>query len=207
MIEPPGLLWAAFSDQSDGDLRHDLEARRRLGSTYGVPDRWATVHQVHGNRVVRVAEPGEAGSADALWTTEEQLALAVFTADCFGVVLKADDAVGVAHAGWRGASTGVVAQLRRAMVEEGHAPLAAAVGPGIGPCCFEVGREVANRFPGFETTTSWDTTSVDLQAAVSVQLEGLQTWTSEACTRHEDGYFSHRENGTVKRMATLGWLP
>lgn len=207
MIEPPGLLWAAFSERSDGDLRRDLEARRRLATTFGVPDRWATVHQVHGSRVVRVAEPGEAGSADALWTTEEQLALAVFTADCFGVVLKAEDAVGVAHAGWRGASSGVVDQLRNAMVGDGHPPLAAAVGPGIGPCCFEVGREVADRFRGFETTTSWDTTSVDLQAAVSAQLRGLRTWTSKACTRHEDGYFSHRANGTVKRMATLGWLP
>lgn len=206
MIEPPGLFWAAFSDGSDGDMRHDREARRRLASAYGLPDRWATVRQVHGNTVVRVTEPGAAGPADAMWTTEGQLALAVFTADCFGVVLRAEKAVGVAHAGWRGASTGVVARLRSAMAEEGHVPSAAAVGPGIGPCCFEVGQQVAEQLPGFEATTSWDTTSVDLRAAVSMQLHGLETWVSPVCTRHQHGYFSHRENRTAMRMATLGWL-
>lgn len=207
MIEPSGLPWAAFSDGSDGDTRNDLRARRRLTTTFGVPDDWATLDQVHGNESLRVAEPGLAGLADAMWTTERQLALAVFTADCLGVVMRAEGAVGVAHAGWRGASTGVVARLRSAMTEEGHSPFAAAVGPGIGACCFEVGQDVADRFPGHETTTSWGTTSVDLRAAVLEELDGLDTWVSDVCTSHRDGYFSHRENATEMRMVTLGWLP
>ena len=206
MIRPPGLDWAAFTEASDGDVRDDLRARSHLASSHGLPQRWATLRQVHGDVVIRVATPGFAGSADAMWTTEPGLAIAVFTADCFGVVLKADRAVGVAHAGWRGASKGVVSGLRSRMEDEGHVPHGAAIGPGIGACCFEVGGEVAARFAGFETTTSWGTTSVDLRAALASQLDGLDTWFSGACTRHEDGYFSHRENGTASRMATLGWL-
>ncbi len=207
MIEPPGQFGAAFTDGSDGDLRNDEAARRRLISSHDIPQRWATALQVHGDGVVRVSEPGVAGSADALWTTEPDLAVAIFTADCFGVVIRADDAVGVAHAGWRGAHAGVVARLRSTMDREGYVPLAAAVGPGIGPCCFEVGQDVADYFPGLESTTTWDTLSIDLRAAVTAQLGGLETWVSEICTRHEDGYFSHRQNGTPKRMATLGWFP
>lgn len=207
MIRPPGLFWAAFTEASDGDVRDDLRARAQLGVSHDVPRRWATLRQVHGDDVIRVASPGPAGSADAMWTTEPDLAIAVFTADCFGVVLKADQAVGVAHAGWRGASKGVVSRLRSVMGEEGHVPNEAAIGPGIGPCCFEVGHEVAKQFDGFETTTSWGTTSVDLRAVLEEQLDGLETWFSAACTRHEDGYFSHRASGTADRMAALGWLP
>lgn len=207
MIRPPGLLWAAFTEASDGDVRDGLGARAQLAATHGVPDRWATLRQVHGDDVIRVASPGPAGSADAMWTTEPDLAIAVFTADCFGVVLKADRAVGVAHAGWRGASKGVVSRLRAVMTEEGHVPNQAAIGPGIGPCCFEVGGEVVEKFEGFETDTSWGTTSVDLRAALESHLDGLETWFSGACTQHEDGYFSHRATGTSDRMAALGWLP
>lgn len=207
MIRPPGQIGAAFTDGSDGDLRGDEAARLRLVEGHGLPKRWATARQVHGADVVRVGEPGLAGSADALWTTEPDLAVAIFTADCFGVVIRAEKAVGVAHAGWRGASAGVVDHLRSTMTRSGHLPLAAAVGPGIGPCCFEVGREVVDRFPGHQSTTTWHTTSIDLRAAVVAQLGGLETWVSETCTRHEGGYFSHRESGTSERMATLGWLP
>lgn len=207
MIRPPGLLWAAFTEAADGDVRHDLQSRAQLGSTHGVPERWATLRQVHGDDVTRVTSPGPAGSADAMWTTELDLAIAVFTADCFGVVLKADHAVGVAHAGWRGVSKGVVSRLRSVMTEEGHVPKGAAIGPGIGPCCFEVGAEVAEKFEGFEASTSWGTTSVDLRAVLEAELDGLETWFSGGCTRHEEGYFSHRASGTADRMATLGWLP
>ncbi len=206
MIRPPAQFGAAFTDGSDGDVRSDPQARLQLTIDHAIPERWATLRQVHGDHVVRVSEPGHAGAADALWTTEHDLAVAVFTADCFGVVLKSEYAVGVAHAGWRGASSGVVARLRSAMAEEGHDPEVAAVGPGIGPCCFEVGQEVVDRFRGLEKTTSWNTPSVDLRAAVAAQLEGVETWVSDVCTQHQDGFFSHRQDGTSERMAALGWL-
>lgn len=207
MIKPPGQYGVAFTDSSDGDLLRDPAARSHLSEAYGVPERWATVEQVHGDTVVRVEGPGDAGPADAVWTTEKDLAVAIFTADCFGVVLRGSGSVGVAHAGWRGARSEVVSGLRQEMERAGQRPVRAAVGPGIGSCCFEVGPEVLAEFPDARSTTSWGTPSIDLLSAIADELDGLETWYSGACTRHESDFFSHRENATPKRMAAIGWIP
>ncbi len=206
MIRPPGMEGVVFSQSDEGDIRHDQAARSRLCAAGGIPTGWATVDQVHGNDVLRVDEPGGAGFADALWTSEPGLAVAVFTADCFGVVLTSPRAVGVAHAGWRGAASEVVGRLRAEMADAGHAPMAAAVGPGIGPCCFEVGADVLQLFRGHESRTRWETDSVDLRSVVREELEGLDPWFSAACTYHDDGLFSHRRGNTPERMAAVGWV-
>ncbi len=150
MIRPPGFRGAAFGAAADGDGRSDAAARRRISRSLGLSEAWAYLHQVHGRRVWRASGPGLQGDGDALFTTTPGLPLAVGTADCLPVVLEAADGVGLAHVGWRGAVAGVVAALRGAMEAEGLAPLRAAVGPGIGPCCFAVGPEVAAALPGFE---------------------------------------------------------
>ena len=82
MIRPPQLHGAAFSEATDGDIRNDLNARASLSEALGVSDSWATVHQVHGRDVVRATVSGDAGNADAVWTTDPGLPVAVFTADC-----------------------------------------------------------------------------------------------------------------------------
>lgn len=207
MIQPPGRHGVVFSESSDGDVRNDVSARSEVSRAVGIEEEWATVRQVHGSRILRVEAPGDAGEADGLWTTRIGLPLAVFTADCLGVVLHADGAAGVAHAGWRGVDSGVVARLRSEMTKAGHDPHSAEVGPGIGPCCFEVGDDVASRFPWAGATTSWGTTSVVLADALAPQLDGLDTWFSGACTMHEPDWFSHRENGTTARLGTVGWVP
>ena len=122
MIRPPGKDGVAFSERGDGDLREDPDSRELLARALDVPAQWAWARQVHGADLVRVEGPGNAGEFDALWTTIPGLPLAIFTADCLGVVLKSDEAVGVAHAGWRGADAGVVPALREAMTRAGHEP-------------------------------------------------------------------------------------
>lgn len=195
----------AFSERSEGDLRHDMSARSAVARAVGIDEEWAEVTQVHGDTVIEATGPGVGGEADALWTRKRGLPLAVFTADCFGVVLVADGGVGVAHAGWRGVVAGVAGKLRAEMEGAGYAPVGAAMGPGIGPCCFEVGSEVAELFADHATTT-WGTDSVDLRAEVSRQLAGLEVWTANRCTFHDPGWLSHRFDGTTKRMATIGWV-
>lgn len=206
MIRPPGLDGVVFSERSEGDIKSDPAARLWLTRAAGAPEEWATVRQVHGDAVARADGPGEVAEADAIWTSKPGLAVSVFTADCYGVVLVAPSAVGVAHAGWRGARRGVVRRLREVMTEANHAPIAAAVGPGIGPCCFEVGSDVLVEFPGRETRTSWNTPSVDLRAEVSEQLGELGAWISGSCTHHDAGLFSHRKDSTPKRLAAVGWV-
>lgn len=200
----PGV---AFTLADDGDVRGDLDARRRVSDRLGIAPEWATVHQVHGAAVVEVFGPGSAGEADALVTRVPGLPLAVFTADCLGIVVTGSGGVGVAHAGWRGMADDVVVRLVERMVDLGVEPLAGYVGPGIGACCFEVGSEVAERFPDEVAVTSWDTMSVDLVAAARRRLDPLPVWVSGRCTRHEEGHHSHRADATMARMASIGWVP
>lgn len=206
MIQPPGTDGVAFSERSDGDMRNNPASRKRLSSALGISSEWATVSQVHGSEVMEVTAPGNAGVADALWTRTRGLPIAVLTADCLGVVLIAEGGVGVAHAGWRGVDAGVVDRLREEMSSVGVDPIRAYVGPGIGPCCFEVGPEVAERFPGATSRTTWETVSVDLATALGAQLSGVAVYSVVACTMHEDAWYSHREDGTAARLATLGWM-
>lgn len=206
MIAPPGATGVAFSDANDGDLRGSGAARERISSILGISHRWSWARQVHGNRVLEVSEPGEAGEADALWSMTPHLPLVVFTADCVGVVLQSDAAVGVAHAGWRGASDGVVSRLFEEMTLAGHEPSAAFLGPAIGSCCYEVGEDVAGLFEARSQTT-WGTSSVDLARSVRGQLKGVDVWSSGACTYHEQPWFSHRRDRTPERLATIAWIP
>ncbi|MGH8946810.1 MAG: polyphenol oxidase family protein, partial [Acidimicrobiia bacterium] len=150
--------------------------------------------------------PAAMGEADAMVTDVPGLPLAVFTADCFGVVLTSDSLAAVAHAGWRGAASKMVTVLREEMTRLGGPPNRAAIGPGIGPCCFEVGPEVGRLFPDHLAVTSWGTDSVDLEGALRDQLEGLDIWADGRCTRHYGDMLSHRRDGTRERMAAIGWL-
>jgi hypothetical protein len=132
------------------DPERVLENWERLRQATGLA--FARVRQVHGCRVVEAdagAEPGE--EADAVISAFPGVAASVSVADC-APVLIADPRSGSAaavHAGWRGTLARVAAEGVRALVERhGARPsdLLAAIGPSIGPCCFEVSRELAVRF-------------------------------------------------------------
>jgi YfiH family protein len=102
----------------------------------------AALRQVHSAALVEVAAGGFHGSGDALWTVSPQLALSVITADCVPVLLAAGGEIAAAHAGWRGIVAGVVpAALSR--LGAARSEVTAWIGPAIGPCCYEVGEEVA----------------------------------------------------------------
>ncbi len=207
MIRPPGMIGVAFTAAADGDQRADSKAKDRVAIVLGIGSDWASVRQVHGNKVLEASHPGVVGEGDALWTRARGLPVAVFTADCFGVVLIGPGAAGVAHVGWRGAISGVVPALRSAMEKAGHPPSHAAIGPGIGSCCFEVGDEVAAEFEGPGSRTTWGSVSVDLRSSISADVSDLEVWASGSCTRHETGWYSHRRDATPSRLAALGWLP
>lgn len=109
------------------------------------------VHQIHSNLVHRATEPGYVADGDALVTDLPGLLLEIRTADCMPVLLidPVRRAVGIAHAGWRGTVSGIAARTVQYMVAELGCQLVdiqAACGPSIGPCCFEVGPEVAAQF-------------------------------------------------------------
>ena len=207
MIRPPGFPGAAFGDANDGDGRNDPAVRRTWQERWGIPADWATMRQVHGAAARRVEAAGDQGEADALFTTRTGIALAAATADCVPIIVAGDGGVAVIHAGWRGAAAGIVPAMLGALQAAGIRPERAALGPAIRACCYEVGPEVAQRFPqGVTSRTTSGATSLDLPAFLREQLRSLNVWDAATCTMCDAGFFSHRESGTPHRQVALGWM-
>jgi YfiH family protein len=136
-----------------GDERAAVEEnRRRVAAHVGYdPEQLQVTKHVHGTKVWRVGEPQpDPPEFDGLVTDRAGPVLGAFAADCIPI-LFADPAarvIGACHAGWRGTVAGVAANVVTRMVELGARPAAirVALGPSIGPCCFEVGPEVVAAF-------------------------------------------------------------
>lgn len=196
-----------------GDAESDVaENERRLASAAGLsPGALATVHQVHGDRVVRGA-PGTSTDADALWTDDAGGTwVGVKSADCVPVLIATADgrAVAAVHSGWRGTSLRVAARAVEVLVSAGAAPvtLRAAVGPCIQACCYQVGEDLAVRFrASFGDAVVREggvRPHLDLSLAVQETLVAaglLRTHIDvlAACTACEpERFFSHRRDGGV----------
>lgn len=141
------------------DTRHAVERNRAtfltaMGAANGRGQAWplVTLRQIHSDAIHVVQHPPErALTGDGLVTDRPGLLLAVQTADCLPVLLvdPRRKAVGVFHAGWRGTLARTVEKGVGTMrIRFGSLPrdLRAAIGPGIGPCCYEVGEEVRGQF-------------------------------------------------------------
>lgn len=208
MILPPGFTGAAFGTAADGDLRRDRVSRQRTAAELGIPGAWAYLNQVHGSTLLEADRPGLLGDGDAIVTYLPRIPIMVATADCVPVILEADGAVAVVHAGWRGARAGVLSAALSAMIGSGHPIVRAAIGPAIGTCCYEVGPEVVAEFPGHIGTTTWGTPSVDLPGFLRGQLDGIDDiWQSGECTYTSPQMNSWRRDKTEQRQVTVAWLP
>jgi YfiH family protein len=138
---------------SNDDAAHVAENRRRMAEQMGVaPVRFLSLHQIHSPDAVIATGPwpGAKPRADALVTCTEGLAIGVTAADC-GPILFVDPTarvIGAAHAGWKGALTGVIESTVDAMEELGAARggIVAAIGPLIRQHSYEVGGEFVERF-------------------------------------------------------------
>jgi polyphenol oxidase len=157
--DPPPRTIVAFSGRGhapEGEATPTAFLARRFSSALGLdgtPVHWG--NQVHGVTAAAIREdaaPGEhnVGECDALATDRPGAALVVQTADCVPVLLAAPGAIAAAHAGWRGSAKNVAGAAIAALRELGMAPgmVRAWLGPSIGPCCYEVGGEVAAQFAG-----------------------------------------------------------
>jgi YfiH family protein len=118
-------------------------------------DRVAMVAQVHGRRVVVIRDaadvPAVSAEADALISIAPRIAVAVRAADCVPLLLAdpITGAVGAVHAGWRGTAAGIAAETVETLRREfGVKPenLLAAIGPSVGPCCYDVGSDLVDAF-------------------------------------------------------------
>ena len=141
---------------SSDDPARVRENRRLMAETMGVrTDALVSVHQIHSPDAVRVDAPwpGERPKADGMATNVAKIALAITTADC-GPILFADPKggiIGAAHAGWRGALTGVLESTIAAMERIGarRSRIVAVLGPTISQAAYEVGPEMKAKFIEF----------------------------------------------------------
>jgi YfiH family protein len=197
---------------------------RRVRPIIGTATAVARVNQVHGAAVHRVtrANVSEPPPADGMVTAEPGIALAIFTADCVPIIAHDRERriVGAFHAGWRGILAGIVERGVDAMRSLGaHAEdLHVALGPSIGPCCFEVDARFARTVAGAERRTRDGRPGkalLDLRGIVLDKLEHLGVDASHIanvgpCTRCSvDRYFSRRGAGnstTGLQMSFIGML-
>jgi len=207
MIRPPGFAGAVFGTAEWGDLRRDPEARSAVSAELGISADWAHLNQIHSASVLVASRGGNLGDGDALVAVAPGQPIMVATADCVPVILEAANAAAVVHAGWRGAAAGVLRAALDAMSEMGHKPVRAAIGPAIGPCCYEVGEEVAALFPHHQGRTTWGTRSVDVPGFLASQLDDLEVWRSCECTYTSEILNSWRRDHTQERQVTVAWLP
>jgi YfiH family protein len=206
---------ALFSTQSAGNLgllTGDPQApvnRRTLAERLGVGFAWRK--QVHGNRVDHVDEPTDPEApwieADGVATATDGVAPLVLAADCLPIVISDGRSVAAVHAGWHGLAEGVIANGVEAISPAGF--LSAAIGPGAGPCCYEVGDELRETFAAYDAANG---RNLDLKKIARAQLHAAgvrEVHDVGVCTIcAEPGLlFSHRrDHGDTGRQAGIGWL-
>jgi polyphenol oxidase len=198
----------------------DFLAERLMG---GQPV--AFLRQVHGARVLTATEGGLQGRADVLTTERPGLPLAIFTADCLPIVVydRRNRRLAMVHAGWRGTVEGAARVAVDALVSAGGEPAAllAAIGPSIGPCCYEVDAPVIDRLaPAFpDRWRGWVTPAgpgkwmLDLWTANQDQLAdaglgALQIDNAKLCTAcRTDLFFSYRRGRGQGRLVAVAAIP
>ncbi len=217
-----GIGEGSFESLNLGVLTDDetgavVENRRRLAVALGLrAERVAIGRQVHGAELAihavpqepsPFAEPGgsETPEVDGHVIADPGLAALVFVADCLPVAMAGPGGVAMLHCGWRGLAAGIVARGAEA-VGATHA----AIGPGIGPCCYEVGEEVLGAFAGLgEGVASGRMLDLAEVARRLLRDAGVEEVESAGlCTSCEgELFFSHRRDaGRTGRQAGLVWL-
>ncbi len=213
-------------------VRKNLE---RIARALSIPaKRILCPAQVHGDRIHRVsgAEPSIFGTeppleGDGVITAERGLYLGILTADCVPVLFLDPErcVVGAVHAGWRGTAKGIAGKaVRRMRVEFGCEPsdIHVAIGPAVGPCCYEVGEDVARAFPEEDRKMRpffrpegpglWkmNLAGLNRHQVTRAGVREANVWISSLCTCcRKDLFFSVRADGepTGRQIALIGLRP
>jgi polyphenol oxidase len=199
--------------RKSGDVveRVDENRRRACAETGADVEKLALNYQVHSDRVLRAAAGQRGEQADGLWTDEPGLPVLAMSADCLPLALvrsEGEPAVAVLHVGWKGLLVGIVASGVRAL---GAGGLAAAIGPGIGPCCYEVGEEVAGPYRERFGEDVLHGRNLDLwtSAERALQAAGVESvHRFDRCTACEpETFFSHRrDRGVTGRQGVIAYV-
>lgn len=205
---------------SVGDNPDDVRHHRALFfGTLGIPtNRLVFPLQVHSARVQTVSNPGRYEATDGVATDKKDLYLVVTVADCAPVFMYAprQDVIAAVHAGWRGTIQNIGGRMIDLLRQEWAVPpaeLTVFIGPSAGPCCYEVGEEVARLFdPSFVEEVGGGKYMVDVAGMNKRQVIDAGVLPANIEHLHEcticspDRYHSYRRDGTLsgRMMAVIG---
>lgn len=224
-----GVSQPPFDSLNLGILTDDggeavTENRNRLAATLGFePEQIVFARQVHGTRLIDHSEGSSQSrgsfrtlfdrkepqdgvpEADGHLVREPGVAPLAFVADCLPIALYGPGGLAMVHAGWRGLAGGIVEAAGEAVEAT-----TAAIGPGIGPCCYEVGEEVLDAFgdlgDGIAVGRMLDLAEVARRKLEQAGVERVES--AGLCTSCErDLFFSHRrDRGRTGRQAGIAWI-
>ena len=210
------LGFANFALRDSEPARLTVANRAALADRLGC-DSVQYIRQVHGNTCLSIASSKfPAPEADAVYTRQPNLGLAVLTADCLPVFLAARGEVAVAHLGWRSLAAGLLARSLRHF-QAHRAEIAVGFGPAICADCFEIGPEVRDLFlqsdmaayDHFRTSMRAGHYYADLVAIARWQLLNLglraaNIGSKSGCTYcNQQWYYSHRRESSLGRLANV----
>jgi polyphenol oxidase len=226
--DAPGPYQIAFSTRHGGvsagsfeslnlglltaDARENVEEnRRRLCAAVGAdPERLAMNRQVHAATVKRAHSGDRSREGDGLWTDEPHVPMLKFTADCLPVALARTEgkpALALLHAGRMGLLEGIL-EAGVAAIQDGA--VAAAIGPGIGPCCYEVSEHIASAYRARFGASATCGRKLDLWHVAEhvLRSSGVQSIARmDVCTACSSDFFSHRRDGAVTgRQGVIGYV-
>jgi polyphenol oxidase len=218
--EPDSPYGMNLSFKVGDDPARVTRNRQKFFGSLGISlDDIAMMQQVHGATIQRVDAPGMNPSCDAMITNRPGIFLCVTVADCVPVFVmdREAHAVAVVHAGWRGTVAGIAESAVKALVAAyGADPLRmeAYIGPAAGGCCYEVGKEVAEKFDAQFVSLSDGKQCIALKDANLIQLKdaGIPETAIEvhpSCTIHDrDLFHSYRRDGdgSGRMIGVVGYL-
>lgn len=230
ILPPPGKVKVVVTTRSGGvsnppyselnlaahvgdDEQRAFENRTILASHCSLPTEPVWLNQIHGDTIHVVKEERSKNktiTADASYSDQAGIVLAVLVADCLPILMCSSDGREIAalHAGWRGLAKGIV---RCAVDRFQSEDLIAWLGPAIGPCHYEVDRMVRDHFKTTDAfLTGKDEThwQFDMFAEAERQLNDAgvsQVERSMHCTFCDENLYSFRREGTTGRFAALVW--
>ena len=207
----------------EGDLESMvLQNWNRLAMAFAIPlDNFITLNQVHGNDIFVIKPYGDylptdkTLNYDAMVTTRQNLAICIKTADCVPVLMvdRAQKIIAAVHAGWKSTAAGISAKVIRLLLERYNTDpqnLLVAIGPSIGPCCFEIAEDAAESFrvhedyefflsPG-EKQKKWivDLPEANRRQIINCGVSEDNIDLASLCTScRQDLFFSHRGSGGI----------
>jgi YfiH family protein len=210
---PYESLNVAIKTGDDPDCVRDN--RLRIAAALGrAPENVVMGHQVHGAELLWHEGPQEPRvyadavrspvDVDAHATDRPGLAALVMVADCLPIALVGPGGVASVHGGWRGLAGGIVEKAAERVNATD-----AAIGPGIGPCCYEVGQEVLDEFSGIDGAAAGRMLDLPAVAAALLARAGVERVDiARLCTKcNPQLFYSHRRDGErTGRQAGLVWL-